>query len=85
MYLLSVLEFDVGSASCASCRKKPIHGKGNSGNHLLSIVEKAYDPKSDLTHRDKTRNNFSLNSLIMIFSMKTPMHMFRPGNGISRK
>ena len=40
----------------ASYRKKAkIRKEKEIRNHLLSIVEKAYDPNQDLTHRDKKK------------------------------
>ena len=67
----------------ASYRKKAkIRKEKEIRNHLLSIVEKAYDPNQDLTHQDKKKpKNFEKPQLlIMIFSMKIPMHV-RQGNG----
>ena len=40
----------------ASYRKKAkIRKEKEIRNHLLSIVEKAYDPNQDLTHQDKKK------------------------------
>ncbi len=64
----------------ASYRKKAkIRKEKEIRNHLLSIVEKAYDPDQDLTPsgQEKRPRNFEMPQLlIMTFSIKIPMHMF---------
>ena len=53
----------------------------------MSIVEKAYDPNQDLTigTRKRPKNFEKPQFLIMIFSMKTPMHMFVRKWGLVRR